>query len=118
MTDILQRLRADYCTCHEAYRTRDMLDPTCESCATKDDRTEAADEIERLRDGASRWIPVTERLPEIAATCWVAIEMRYEVITRLAYCERSGNWQHIDARPILSPVLAWQPIIEPEAYKP
>ena len=79
---------------------------------------EAADEIERLRDGASRWIPVTERLPETAAACWVAIEMRYEVITRLAYCERSGNWQHIDARPILSPVLAWQPIIEPEAYKP
>lgn len=49
------------------------------------------------------WIPVTERLPETAAACWVAIEMRYEVITRLAYCERSGNWQHIDARPILSP---------------
>jgi len=49
MSDLIERLRQDYCSCTEGYTSRGMIDPHCESCSTKDERHEAADEIERLR---------------------------------------------------------------------
>jgi hypothetical protein len=62
MSDIVERLRAEYCSCHEGYKARGLVDPSCESCQTKNERNEAAGEIERLRAerdalkaDASRW---------------------------------------------------------------
>lgn len=49
MSDIIERLRADYCNCIPAYKDRGLMDPQCESCQTMPERTEAANEIERLR---------------------------------------------------------------------
>lgn len=49
MSDIVERLRHDFCTCLDAYKGRGLTDPTCESCSTKDERNEAADTIEQLR---------------------------------------------------------------------
>ena len=48
MNDIVKRLREDYCNCHEAYKSRGLIDPQCDSCNTKAERHEAADRIEQL----------------------------------------------------------------------
>jgi len=47
-TDLIARLREDYCYCLDAYKARGRIDPQCESCNTKDERDEAADAIESL----------------------------------------------------------------------
>ena len=52
MTDIVELLRTNEgcpCDCHEAYKGRGLVDQNCHFCATEELRTEAADEIERLR---------------------------------------------------------------------
>lgn len=49
MSDTIQeRLRANYCSCHESYTSRKLTAPDCESCNTKEWREEAADHIDRL----------------------------------------------------------------------
>lgn len=47
--DIVERLRYEACSCLNAYKARGRVDPACISCQTKDERTEAAEEIESLR---------------------------------------------------------------------
>ena len=50
----VERLRADYCACHEAYKDRNLTDPTCESCSTKNQRYETAATIEQLAERCGR----------------------------------------------------------------
>lgn len=47
--DLVSRLAKDYCSCNEAYTSRQLQDPSCESCNTADDRYEAAAVIQALR---------------------------------------------------------------------
>lgn len=47
MTTLQDRLRTSYCSCHEAYTSRKMQDPTCEWCNTREWREEAADKLDR-----------------------------------------------------------------------
>jgi hypothetical protein len=48
MSDLTDRLRAEYCNCIPAYKDRGLMDPQCESCQTLPERVEAADEIDKL----------------------------------------------------------------------
>lgn len=50
MSDIVEYLRSDYCSCLDAYKDRGRIDPQCESCNTKDERTAAADLIDTLKE--------------------------------------------------------------------
>lgn len=66
----------------------------------------------------SRWIPVTERLPEDGAEVWVTTDMLFEV-TRARWHEDSNLWCHpynseclLALRPI-----AWMEMSFPEPYK-
>lgn len=66
----------------------------------------------------SRWIPVTERLPEDGAEVWVTTEMLSEV-TRARWHKDSNLWCHpynSDCLLVLRPI-AWMEISLPKPYK-
>jgi len=44
--ELIARLRMDNCQCHEGYKCRNKIDPSCVSCETKDERNEAANALE------------------------------------------------------------------------
>ena len=48
MKELIARLREDYCSCIDGYKSRGMTDPQCSSCDSKDWRGECADALERL----------------------------------------------------------------------
>ena len=48
MKELIERLREDYCSCIDGYKSRGMTDPQCSSCDSKDWRGECADALERL----------------------------------------------------------------------
>ena len=48
MKELIERLREDYCSCIDGYKSRGMTDPQCSSCDSKDWREECADVLERL----------------------------------------------------------------------
>ena len=48
MKELIARLREDYCSCIDGYKSRGMTDPQCSSCDSKDWREECADALERL----------------------------------------------------------------------
>ena len=48
MKELIARLREDYCSCIDGYKSRGMTDPQCSSCDSKDWREECADALESL----------------------------------------------------------------------
>ena len=48
MKELIARLREDYCSCIDGYKSRGMTDPQCSSCDSKDWREECADALERM----------------------------------------------------------------------
>ena len=48
MKELIERLREDYCSCIDGYKSRGMTDPQCSSCDSKDWREECADALERM----------------------------------------------------------------------
>lgn len=74
--------------------------------------------LKGLPSAESRWIPVTERLPEDGAEVWVTTEMLFEV-TRARWHEDSNLWCHpynSDCLLVLRPI-AWMEMSFPEPYK-
>jgi len=66
----------------------------------------------------SRWIPVTERLPDDGAEVWVTTEMLFEV-TRACWHKDSNLWchpYHSDCLLVLRPI-AWMEMSLPKPYK-
>lgn len=74
--------------------------------------------IKLSEDAQDEWIPVSERLPEIAKSCLVQLSNGYITMGKY-HSIRGGSWVFIDttiqfAYPKDS-VIAWQPL--PERYK-
>lgn len=65
--------------------------------------------------GASRWIPVTERLPENDDYVWVTVVIDKRELVLRGHLGDDCKWY---AASDIRTVLAWQPINKPEAYKP
>ena len=60
--ELIDRLREDYCSCIDGYKSRGMTDPQCSSCDSKDWREECADalvsltaERDALKVKADKW---------------------------------------------------------------
>lgn len=68
-----------------------------------------------------RWIPISERLPEMPFGCLVTVEEddRYGEPQNVLYSEYVGydgeTWNREDGEPIPFEVVAWMPL--PEPYK-
>lgn len=74
--------------------------------------------IEGVPSAESRWIPVTERLPEDGTEVWVTTDMLFEV-TRARWHKDSNLWCHpynSDCLLVLRPI-AWMEMSFPEPYK-
>ena len=55
MKELIERLREDYCSCIDGYKSRGMTDPQCSSCDSKDWREECADALESLTKALDFW---------------------------------------------------------------
>ena len=74
--------------------------------------------IEGVPSAESRWIPVTERLPEDGTEVWVTTDMLFEV-TRACWHKDSNLWchpYHSDCLLVLRPI-AWMEMSIPKPYK-
>lgn len=81
--------------------------------------TEQLKEVfQKMVEEKNRWIPVSERLPEIATTCLVQLSNGYITMGKY-HSIRGGSWVFIDTTiQFVYPkdsVIAWQPL--PEPYK-
>ena len=92
---------------------------SCFGCSIKIKDCEIRDKVYR-----SRWIPASERLPEIRLHKGEPIEfitmVKGEQAPRTLYIDREDSWRHVDS--YYDPyddykynVIAWQPL--PEPYK-
>lgn len=112
--DIVERLRNDYCNCLDSYKDRGRIDPTCESCQTKQDRTDAADEIERLRkqipDGykVDGWISVDDKLPDEFKDV-LAFDGRHKFMAKISYQDGLTQWR-ADGEDENINTTHWQPL--------
>ena len=80
--------------------------------------SEVRENLYSLPSAESRWIPVTERLPEDGTEVWVTTEMLFEV-TRACWHEDSNLWCHpynSECLLVLRPI-AWMEMSFPEPYK-
>lgn len=82
------------------------------------DIAEVQTALTMLPSTESRWIPVTERLPDDGAEVWVTTDMLFEV-TRARWHKDSNLWCHpyySDCLLVLRPI-AWMEMSFPEPYK-
>jgi hypothetical protein len=59
--ELVKDLRLRYCSCHEGYTSRNMIDPHCESCNTLEERFECADALERQQRDLKEAVELLER---------------------------------------------------------
>ena len=103
----------------ETKRSGKYTGESCFGCSIKIKDCEIRDKVYR-----SRWIPASERLPEIRLHKGEPIEfitmVKGEQAPRTLYIDREDSWRHVDS--YYDPyddykynVIAWQPL--PEPYK-
>ena len=73
-------------------------------------------EVARLRE-ANRWIPVTERLPDLGGSMssgqvFVTIAP-YTVVCQASYSALTERWYYANGERIISDVTHWRPLPEP-----
>ena len=99
-------------SCLAAYSTTKQL----MSWELSDDETQSATiarltaEVEALKD-AARWIPVSERLPEVKQLVMVAV--KHAQSAKYAQLTVNNTWRTWGGEYVFSSVTHWQPLPQP-----
>ena len=91
-------------------RIRSIIQWLLEAC-NKLDRQ--AEQIKRLKE-ENRWIPVSERLPEMNKDVELAFGQTRPVFGRRVMAHKYTEWENVNSMPIIATPTHWKPIVPPD----